>query len=432
MKQYIIKKLFITLTLCACIGYPNAAFSVPNYCETSLILKPIVTAELTSIETTVTTETTSLEELTNETVGEMRRNINTVMLEKMRKSITTQFSKFAEDLSISKTKDDSGNPLPASKKKESALKGFTAQLNSGLQQKDKMLGTSIDASMLNSSARRSQLEKYKARKKYRPNEIACKMDTATKYTGRSREVSKALATGYSKDFNSIGNNNAKSKAGSGPQSLHKNRWKTYSETFCDPKSNRGAAGCASIEETELTNMHIMPSKAIFSQDTIDLTDKDKSKGIDELMFNITGYKTSDSITLSEQEEQRGLTAIQKRREYLAQMDAVGSLIYSVVAERAPGKEAPEVQAMRQKNGVTYASKNPSSYEIRQAIVEDIRSPDIYKSLNEDAASITQKEIYLKAYSLVLLYDLIAKQEKISNAYAIETANMLELTTGHLK
>ncbi len=425
MRTYIIKKLFIALTLCACIGYSNPAFA--TLCESNLSLTPVLTAEIAAIEGVVAATEVEIGAFAKGAIGTLRVKVYSVLLEKMRKAITARFSWFGENLTTTKKPDKNGKGG-----KESALKGMTAQLNSGTQQKDAMIGASIDASMLNSAARKSQLEKYNARKKYRPNERACKVDTVAKYANRSREVSKALATGYSKDFNSIGNNNAKSKAGSGPYSLHKNRWKAYKETFCDPKSNRGGAGCDTQEEKETTNLHIMPSKALFGKDTIDLSDKDISNGIDELMFNITGYETAGSITLSEQDKQRGLSVVQKRREYLAQMDAVGSLVYSIVSERAPGKDAPEVQAMRQKNGITYASKNPSSYEIRQAIVEDMRSPALYKSLNEDAATITQKEVYLKAYSLVLLYDLIAKQEKISNAYAIETANMLENTTQVLR
>ena len=109
------------------------------------------------------------------------------------------------------------------------------------------------------------------------------------------------------------------------------------------------------------------------------------------------------------------------------MDAVGALAWSVVADRSPGKPAPEIKAIRQKSGAPemLISDKPSRREIRQAIIEQLWDPNYYKELFDNPNTISQKELYLKAYGLVMLSDMIEKQEKISTAYAIETANMLD-------
>jgi hypothetical protein len=114
------------------------------------------------------------------------------------------------------------------------------------------------------------------------------------------------------------------------------------------------------------------------------------------------------------------------------MDAVNALMYSVLADRAPGPVATpddkaralEIQLMREQEGVTTASATPSAHEIRQAIVEQLWDPEYYKNLYDNPTTVGQKEIYLKAYNLMMLYDLIDRQEKISNVYAIETSNLL--------
>ncbi len=67
---------------------------------------------------------------------------------------------------------------------------------------------------------------------------------------------------------------------------------------------------------------------------------------------------------------------------------------------------------------------PASREVRRSIIEQLWDPSYYKNLYDNPSTIAQKELYLKAYGLVMLYDMISKQEKISNAYAIETANIL--------
>jgi hypothetical protein len=76
-------------------------------------------------------------------------------------------------------------------------------------------------------------------------------------------------------------------------------------------------------------------------------------------------------------------------------------------------------------GVGNAALNPSVREIRESVIEQLWDPEYYKDLYDNPSTVLQKELYLKAYSLVMLNDIISKQEKISNAYAIETADMLQ-------
>ncbi len=427
MKKNTIKKLFITLFFCFCLNSSNTALATA--CETSAGVNIAMGVEIGKLEGAIAAMTAALEAALTANVEVIMQATVYTDLVQMEKFIKARFNWWANNLSMSLRDLEAipgvTLPVPSQATEEPAYKGQTTQDYAGSQQKDLIVGANIDGDALNKSAQKQQIEEFKSRKQYRPNEHGCQVDTAARYANRSRQVSKALTTGYSKDFNSIGNNNVNSKSGAGPTSLHNARWKNYIDLFCDPESNRAQSGCEAEEEKETTNMHIMPSKTFFGRDTIDLTNKDISTGVDELMFNITGYATANSVSTSALSSSVGQEDTRRLREYLAQMDAVGSLLYSMVAERAPGKEAPEIQALRQAQGITYASDKPSLYEIRQSVIENLWGPKFYNSLYEDSASITQKEIYLKAYSLIMLHDIIAKQEKISNAYAIETANMLD-------
>jgi hypothetical protein len=76
-------------------------------------------------------------------------------------------------------------------------------------------------------------------------------------------------------------------------------------------------------------------------------------------------------------------------------------------------------------GVSTASANPSERELRQAVLEQLWDPGYYVGLGDDPSTATQKEIYLEAYNLMLLYQLVNKEEKISNVYAVQTAALLE-------
>jgi hypothetical protein len=268
-----------------------------------------------------------------------------------------------------------------------------------------------------------QKKQNEAKKQYQPNGQGCQFDTTARYMAQSAAVSKAMTTGYSVDFNKVGNNKSGSPGAAGPAALQKTRWETYKTKFCDGDSNNGKAGCAT--GNALANAHVLPSKTIFDKETIDMTDADVREAVNQLMFNITDYEASDPILAKSQKSASGLQQRRENREYLAQMDAVGALAYSVIAERVPGKVAAEIQELRQKMGIQQPSAHPSAREIRQSVVEQLWDPGYYKALYDGPSTISQKEIYLKAYSLVLLYNMIEKQEKISNVYAIETANMLD-------
>ena len=313
-----------------------------------------------------------------------------------------------------------------------AWRDMTKQLVSSELDETRQLGSILDANNSSKAALLIQNEQADAKKRYQPTDQACIFDTTARYMSQSSILKNAISTGYSLDFSMIGNNKVGFPAQYGSTFLQNTRWDLYKTKFCDMTTNNGYAGC--IAPTPATNTHIMPSKTLFARETIDITNPDTRDAITELIYNITGYEAPDPIMVSALTSLVGLQQRQINREYIAQMDAVGALVYSVVADRIPGRtlpgaagEAPEIRDMRLKMGIAFAdtSLTPSAREIRQAIVEQLWDPGYYKELYDAPSTITQKEVYLKAYSLVMLYDMISKQEKISNVYAIETANILK-------
>jgi hypothetical protein len=283
-----------------------------------------------------------------------------------------------------------------------------------------------DANNMSDAARIIQAKEYEAKKSLQPTDQGCQFDTTARYMSRSTQASDAAENGYAVDFNRMGNNDKDVPGASSAAATDQLRLQSYKK-FCDASTDGGNAGCPAANPK--ANMHILPSRTIFARETIDLADADTRDAVTQLMFNITGFQTPDPMVGGAQKSAAGIQARQEGREYLAQMDAVGSLVYGVVAERSPGEPAPEVQAMRQAAGALDASPNPSAREIRQAVIEQLWDQNYYNDLYDSPETITQKEIYLKAYSLVMLYDMIGKQEKISTAYAIETANMLNSMNG---
>jgi hypothetical protein len=306
---------------------------------------------------------------------------------------------------------------------EKAMKDQTKQLHSSAIDQTRQFAINYDTSDLNEAARTIQRAELEAKKEYRATNQACQFDTTARYLGRTLETSKAVTTGYALDLNRWGNAEVGTDASGGQLTMSQSRFAVYRNKFCDPNSNSGNAPCTAANPD--ANKHILPSKTIFSQETIDLTDATTRDAVTQLMLNVTGYRIPELSSIGALDGGIGKEQRQKNRRYLAQMDVVGALAYSLVGDRAPGQPAPEIQQMRVKVGVSNASATPSAREVRQAVVEQLWDPNYFKELGDSPNTLTQKELYLKAYNLVMMNQLVEKQERISNIYAMETANILD-------
>lgn len=306
-----------------------------------------------------------------------------------------------------------------------AWRDMTEQLNAGDIDQSRQAASLHDSNNLSAAAVKVQEKKIEGHKQYQPTDQACQFDTLARYLARGRQLSAAATAGYTADFSKIGSNDKNEIGATGKAGVNRTRFEKYQNKFCNGVTNNGHAGCA--PGNPAADRHVLPSRTIFAKETIDTSDPDTQAALDELIFNITGYDVPDTIPGGSLKSATGKEQRQENREYLAQMDAVNALVASVVSDRIPGALSPEVKALRVKAGVTDASEKPSLREIRQATIEQLWDPNYYRDLNENAVTAAQKELYLKAYGLMALRDIIDKQEKISVVYAIEAANLLNKT-----
>lgn len=305
-----------------------------------------------------------------------------------------------------------------------AKKDQTKQLHAGLLDQSRQIASNLDAANQQVIIKKVQQREFENKTQHIVSDEACRFDTTAKYLTRNMQLAKAVSTGVSNNFNMLGNNTTGTPAAAGPAPVLATRWQAYVSQFCDPTQNGGKIPCTA---TPNANAHITPSKTIFGRKTINMDDPVTREAVNQLVFNITGFETPEPLPPEVQQSAMGKEQRQKNREALAQRDAVGALVWSVIGERTTGEAAAEILQMRQRMGVPNASDRPSEREIQQKIVEGLWDPRFYVQLNDSRGTIAQKEIFLKAYSLVLLYKIIEKTERISNVYAIQAANLLDVT-----
>ena len=306
---------------------------------------------------------------------------------------------------------------------QEANKGQTAQLHAGLVDQTRAVSNNYDATNAGDAMRRIQRGEYKSRKEYMPTDEGCTFDSNARRLGRSLRVTEAVAAGGAETFRQLGGNREGTPAQFGSGAILKERTARYVGTFCDPATNGGASGCTTAGT--LPRANVTPSTTLFGKDTLDMADPDTLLAVHELIYNLSGYEVGNPKDPTVLDKSAGREQRMEDRAVLAQMDAIGAVAWSVVGERTAGDNAPEIADLRTRIGITTPSANPSEYEIRQAIVEQLYDPRYYTNLQDTSSATVQKHIYLKAYSMLLLHKLIEKTEKIANVYAIQTANMLE-------
>lgn len=311
-----------------------------------------------------------------------------------------------------------------------ALQNMTGQLNSSLADGTRNMNSLFDTSNMTLNQRSLQQIEVQAKKQFQPTNEGCRFDTAAKYMATTTRTAKAISTGLGKENTGVALNGTGSDAQKGPGQLAAVRWNRYRTLFCDDRMNGGKSGCAA--GNPLVNAHVTPSKTLFGRETIPMnTDPNYKLAVNELVYNLIGYEApapipQDALAAPSLKDRR-----QEQRAYATQMDAVGALIYDVVGERTPGEAAPEVQALRQSQGITDANARPSDREIRQSTLEQLWNPSYYVDLQDSSSTTNRKEVFLQAYNLMLIYKLVDKTEKMANAFVAETSNWLDENQGDL-
>lgn len=325
-----------------------------------------------------------------------------------------------------------------------ALQGVTMQLYGSDVNNSRLMSSMQDASGLTASAVVHQGYEMQSRKQNLVAEDTCRFDTVAHTMGRAESYGRNMSNAYAVQASAVGNGTqgtvgALSRGGYS-QAMHS----SYVTKYCDPDDNGGQSPCAGAPPPlKLRGATTSPSK-VTGVDTLDVVNNpsdpqdpstaDKLQALSGLVSNITNEKPPPIIPKAALNTSAGKEAVAFNRQIATQMDALKGTIFSVIGDRMPAQSDPsnpkdnayasEVQSMRQANGVNDAAPVPSLRESLRAVEENLANPNWYMNLGDSGGTIAQKELYLKAYNTMVLYWLIEKQEKISNAYAIELSNMV--------
>lgn len=321
-----------------------------------------------------------------------------------------------------------------------AWQNMTMQLSGSTSEGSRKLGFLFDSDDLGENSRNVQDTEMTAKKQYQTTDQTCRFDTTARGMNSAMRTGKFVSQGIAEDANINANNKTGTPGEQGPPTYYNGRFREYVQNFCDPADNDNTAGCPAATPGFIPGGDVNAGRTIFSRETIDtlpmfVTANEAQANrlaMQHLTYNLTGFDIPPPFKQQVLNTPEGIEQRMQNREYLAQMDAVTSLVTSLFGERTPGAPSPQVQQLRQKLGVTDAAPRASERELRQSVIEQLWDPNYYVELGDTDGSTQQKEVYLQAYNLMMLYKMIEKTEKIATVFAIQTANMLEAKHGNAK
>ena len=217
---------------------------------------------------------------------------------------------------------------------EDAWQGMTAQVHAGMNDQTRQMSSMFDTSNMTELSRMIQRDEDKAKKQFTPSQQGCRFDTVAVHRAQAHRTTAKYQNIMVKEVTDVGGNKAGSLGSTGTGEMLAERWRRYESAFCDPDSNGGNASCTGAMPD--ANANITPSRTIFGQETIDMSNPNNYLAVNEIMFNITGFEAPPPVDSLSQPQ--GKEARQRSRNYLAQMDVATALVRALWPSVCPVKK----------------------------------------------------------------------------------------------
>lgn len=326
------------------------------------------------------------------------------------------------------------------------LKAMTAQIYASGLNNARLLASLSDAGNLSGAGGAVQDAQIDAKLQFQISDETCRYESMAGSLSTASAISNAFSSALSLELNDIGNQTVGSPGAGGGADFQKWRFDFYRDNLCDPQSDIGRGVCGAdatsegkgdklaqaslVGDAQAADSAEQPSapkaavtvQSLFASPTIDIKNPETARAIQELAMNVVHYAPP-----TETIGKGGAIEVEKLfndRRYVAQMDAVSSLVWKVIEDLTPGEKSESVQQLRQRSGAADASVAPSEYEILQTAVSRLGDPQYYASLDTGGGTGLQNEVQLMAYNVMVLGKILDYQERIGVAEMVEAANML--------
>lgn len=291
------------------------------------------------------------------------------------------------------------------------LKKLTRQISIEQVNQTRMIGSMMDAQLLNTVIKNRNERLSAARHRYTPSELSCQADTAGPAQTKAYQMSRALARTFAAEIMPQ-INNAKGTAGAtGSVAGLKTAWEEYVAKFCDPA--RGDQGCTAAGTLAGKNRDI-PGILWGNRQTIDMSNPDNRLMVEASLRNMIRPLSEDPVLSGAVNSVEGRRALLERRTEAARLNTVYNVMGGMVAERAGGS-GMNTQQMRAEAGVpaTEASTDASYREMQRTMSKDVfYNPSFMTRLVGNPAQVQREQLSIRANQLQLMNDIYRRSEEL--------------------
>lgn len=410
MKKHSQKSLSVPVlgALAFCLAMPTPALAVCEYWWNLSSDVATVTAQQTAAATASSTQiNTAVTAGINATTTSLEAEIS-AMDDNVRQTMADWWERYRE-----------------------AMQQQAAQINAARIDQMRQMGSVLDSQMQTATQTEIQRQENKIARSYQiSSDLSCVTDTLGKAFGSSANSSRALSNAYSRDYGRMWMNSAGTPTANGPAAAVKSYFSDYCE-YVSGDFNDGVTGCPTPQtDPRYIDADIAVGDVIFKDYTIKMEDPKIMKAANVITRNIAGIKSSDVINQKMLTTAAGEEGILRQRSIAAQANVAQSLITTIIAERSPSAApAPQIQALRIASGIdaSRTHDNPSEREIRQAMIDQLRSPTYYQEMAGGEEEILRHETELRMFNLLQMYRLMERMERMALLSASQFGAKLDRT-----
>jgi hypothetical protein len=259
-------------------------------------------------------------------------------------------------------------------------------------------------------------------REYQPGENVCVAGTITGGMARANVISRAYARAapvekFNRTDNRGGGPAAASRAGDASA-----RFDNYVARYCNPQDNGGQSACTG--GTPFMDADIDVTGQIFAKDTIDLTDPDTQRSVDDLIRNIAEPFTVNNIPPEALTSAQGKQMMLELEAYKAKRQLIYTALDFIVSRRAPGSQMGAfLGEMRDVAGVNAVdiSANPSHNEIMEVMMNERFRTGAYSVDQIDSPENNEREMVIQqAFQVMQMHDQLDLMDRYALMLAAET------------
>lgn len=217
-----------------------------------------------------------------------------------------------------------------------ALQDMTGQLNTAMVDETRNLASFEDADLQQTRQTEFQDRLLERHRNTQPSEDMCVVGTLAGGFSRSNSFARAIRQASERDNSSNLSNSAGSRYEFGELQAIDYQWDRYCSFLADPQDNGGETGCGPLlSVTESRNADVEPTRFLFDNHTIDVTEPHFNAALEALKENLVNVTPPPRISPESLTGVEGRQEMLNKRSYIARKNAARSTIEYIASLRMP-------------------------------------------------------------------------------------------------